>query len=184
MMGTDGRTYVFSGEYFWSLSPRLEIDEGPIKIISKWKELQTPINSVYTNRNRRTVFFKGSLYWKYYGFILEEGPRDITHFGLPPSLSDPDAAFVWGGNDKTYFFKGNNYWRYNEFKKTPDDNYPRSISVWGLPHQMDSAITWKGNDRTYFFRNSKYWRLDDGKLKIDSGYPRSIGPAWMRCIEI
>ena len=61
LMGTDGRTYVFSGEYFWSLSPDLEIYQGPMKIKSKWRELQTPINSVYTNSNRRTVFFKGSL---------------------------------------------------------------------------------------------------------------------------
>ena len=77
------------------------------------------------------IVFNFDRYWKYYGFILEEGPREITRFGLPSSLTDPDAAFVWGGNGKTYFFKGNNYWRYNEFKKIPDDNYPRPISVWG-----------------------------------------------------
>lgn len=77
------------------------------------------------------IVFNFDRYWKYYGFILEEGPREITRFGLPSSLTDPDAAFVWGGNGKTYFFKGNNYWRYNEFKKIADDNYPRPISVWG-----------------------------------------------------
>jgi len=40
-------------------------------------------------------------YWKYYGYVLEEGPRDISQLGLPPELEKPDAAFVWGGNDKT-----------------------------------------------------------------------------------
>lgn len=70
-------------------------------------------------------------YWKYYGYVLEEGPRDISQLGLPPDLEKPDAAFVWGGNDKTYYFKGKNYWRYNEYNKKVDPNYPRSIEVWG-----------------------------------------------------
>ena len=76
-------------------------------------------------------------YWKYYGDILEEGPGDIRQIGLPSSLSDPDAAFVWGGNKKTYFFKGNNYWRYNEFNKAVDKNYPKSIIAWGKRKSQD-----------------------------------------------
>ena len=61
LMGMDGRTYVFSGDYFWVLSGRLTVEGGPIKITSKWKELQTPINSAYTNpRTGRTVFIKGN----------------------------------------------------------------------------------------------------------------------------
>ena len=60
LMGTDGRTYVFSGDYFWVLSVGLEVESGPIKITSRWKELKTPINSAYTNRDGRVVFFKGS----------------------------------------------------------------------------------------------------------------------------
>ena len=69
--------------------------------------------------------------WRYYGDVLEEGPTDIRQIGLPSTLSDLDAAFVWGGNRKTYFFKGNNYWRYNEYKKAVDGNYPKSIIAWG-----------------------------------------------------
>ena len=83
------------------------------------------------------IVFNFDRYWKYYGFILEEGPREITRFGLPSSLTDPDAAFVWGGNGKTYFFKGNNYWRYNEFNKAVDKNYPKSIIAWGKRKSQD-----------------------------------------------
>lgn len=181
MMGADGKTYVFSGDYFWVLSASLSVEDGPLKVTSKWKELETPINSAYTNRDGRMVFFKGGIYWKYYGDILEEGPGDIRQIGLPSSLSDPDAAFVWGGNKKTYFFKGNNYWRYNEFNKAVDKNYPKSIIAWGLPHNMDSVMTWNGNERTYFFKDDEYWRLDDGWLELERGYPRSITPVWMKC---
>lgn len=181
MMSTDGRTYVFSGDYFWVLSASLNVEGGPIKITNKWKELETPIDSAYTNPDGRIVFFKGSIYWRYYGSILEEGPGDISQIGLPSSLRDLDAAFIWGGNKKTYFFKGNIYWRYNEFNKAVDKNYPKSIIAWGLPHNMDSVITWNGNERTYFFKDDKYWRLDDGWLELERGYPRRITPVWMKC---
>ena len=67
----------------------------------------------------------------YAGSRLEEGPRDISKYGLPSDLQNPDAAFVWAGNKKTYFFKGINYWRYNEKNAAVDAGYPRPISVWG-----------------------------------------------------
>ena len=60
LMGIDGRTYAFSGDYFWVLSVRLTLESGPIKITSTWKELKTPIDSAYTNRDGRIVFFKGN----------------------------------------------------------------------------------------------------------------------------
>lgn len=59
-MGYDGKTYVFSGDYFWVLSERLKVESGPTKITLKWKEVRTPINSAYTNWDGRTVFFTGS----------------------------------------------------------------------------------------------------------------------------
>ena len=59
LMGYDGKTYVFSGDYFWVLGVRLGVESGPTKITSKWKELKTPIDSAYAN-GRRTIFFKGS----------------------------------------------------------------------------------------------------------------------------
>lgn len=60
LMGADGRTYVFSGDYFWVLSISLIIQSGPTKITSRWRELQTPIDSAYTNHDGRIVFFKGN----------------------------------------------------------------------------------------------------------------------------
>ncbi|XP_073249979.1 uncharacterized protein [Porites lutea] len=180
LMGYDGKTYVFSGDYFWVLGVRLGVESGPTKITSKWKALKTPIDSAYAN-GRRTIFFKGSEYWKYYDNRLEEGPRDIKQYGLPSALQNMDAAFIWEGNKKTYFFKGGNYWRYNENSNSIDANYPRSISVWGLPHSMDTVISWSGNKRTYFFKNENYWKLDDGTLKFVEGYPRDITKVWMKC---
>lgn len=59
VMGNDGKTYVFSGDYFWVLGVRLGVESGPTKITSKWKALKTPIDSAYAN-GRRTIFFKGS----------------------------------------------------------------------------------------------------------------------------
>lgn len=181
----DGRTYVFSGDYFWVLSVYLTVEGGPIKITSKWMELKTPIDCAYLNPDGRIVFVKGIEYWKYYGYVLEEGPRDISQLGLPPDLEKPDAAFVWGGNDKTYYFKGKNYWRYNEYNKKVDPNYPRSIEVWGLPLDMkiNSAMTWKGNQRTYFFQDTYYWKLCNDRvgLGLCEGYPRIISKPWMKC---
>ena len=60
VMGYDGKTYVFSGDYFWVLGERLGVKSGPTKIASKWKALKTPIDSAYTNWDGRTVFFKES----------------------------------------------------------------------------------------------------------------------------
>ena len=60
LMGMDGRTYVFSRDHFWVLSVKLTLESGPIKISSKWKELKTPIDSAYTNRDGRIVFFRGN----------------------------------------------------------------------------------------------------------------------------
>ena len=60
VMGYDGKTYVFRGDYFWVLGERLGVKSGPTKIASKWKALKTPIDSAYTNWDGRTVFFKES----------------------------------------------------------------------------------------------------------------------------
>ena len=70
-------------------------------------------------------------YWKYYDNRIEEGPRDISKYGLPSSLQNMNAAFIWEINKKTYFFKGDNYWRYDESSYTVDSNYPRNIAIWG-----------------------------------------------------
>jgi len=59
-MGMDGRTYVFSGDYFWVLSVYLTVEGGPIKITSKWMELKTPIDCAYLKPDGRTVFVKGN----------------------------------------------------------------------------------------------------------------------------
>ncbi|KAM7448845.1 hypothetical protein ABFA07_003124 [Porites harrisoni] len=185
VMGYDGKTYVFSGDYFWVLSERLKVESGPTKITLKWKEVRTPINSAYTNWDGRTVFFTGSEYWMYFDYRLEEGPRYLTQYGgrdgLPSALENMDAAFIWEKNYKAYFFKGWEYWRYDEISKRVDPGYPKNISIWGLPHPMDSVMSWSGNKRTYFFKDENYWRLNDRLLKFDKGYPRDITQIWMSC---
>lgn len=184
VMGFDRKTYVFSGNYFWVLGVRLGVESGPTLISSKWKELNTPIDSAYTNWNGRIVFFKGNRYWKYSDFRLESGPTTISDLGLPADLNKLDAAFIWEGNHKTYFFNGKNYWRYNEYRGTVDPGYPRGISVWGLPFSINSAMSWIGNRKTYFFKNEQYWRLLDDSLKLENGYPRLITPIWMKCTTV
>lgn len=49
MMGVDGKMYVFSGDYFWVLLVFFSVEDGLLKVISKWKEFEIFINSVYIN---------------------------------------------------------------------------------------------------------------------------------------
>ena len=69
----------------------------------------------------------------YFDDRLEEGPMHINQYGLPSSLGNMDAAFIWEKNYKTYFFKGENYWRFNELgdRNSMDSGYPKHISIWG-----------------------------------------------------
>ena len=85
VMGYDGKTYVFSGDYFWVLGVRLGVESGPTKITSKWKALKTPIDSAYTNWDGRTVFFKGSKLVKgiYIVFLCcQNGSRGTINYFL------------------------------------------------------------------------------------------------------
>ena len=47
------------GDKFWMVSKRLRRD-GPWLIKQVWKEIDTPVDAAYLNRQNHVVFFKGS----------------------------------------------------------------------------------------------------------------------------
>ena len=71
------------------------------------------MDAVFTWRNGRTYFFKGSQYWRYNEeeHKLDKGyPRPIQA-GWPDLPNDIDAAVTWPRNDKSYVFKDDYYLR-------------------------------------------------------------------------
>jgi len=51
-------------------------------------------------------FITGKSYWKFDGTPEgNSGPHSLSDFGLPSSVGNLDAAFIWGKNKMLYFFK-------------------------------------------------------------------------------
>ena len=130
-------------------------------------------------------------FWNFYRFWEYDSRRilkfsgTITRYGLPLSLANMNAVFIWEKNQVTYFFKGTQYWRYNErIRRTvrgPSRNpYPRKIrSAWKFPDHIDTAVTWL-NGRSYVFLGSQYLKLRKRSLVLDGGL-RNTARRWMKC---
>lgn len=104
-------------------------------------------------------FFKGSLYWRFYGNQIEQGfPRNISHDfrGVPDNL---DAAMNWGGKSMVRFFKEDKYWSIDlklTFNKTIQW-FSKPITDWkGISKNIDAAIEYP-NGCTRFFVNNIFY---------------------------
>ncbi|XP_031341038.1 matrix metalloproteinase-2-like, partial [Photinus pyralis] len=110
-----GEVFIFKDRYFWRISDKGLAPGYPVETNRMWKDLPknlTHIDAVYERPDNKMVFFVGRNYYVYSGNTMERDyPKPLTRLGLPASLSNLDAAMVWGHNGKTYFFSGNMYWR-------------------------------------------------------------------------
>lgn len=87
----------------------------PSEIRQHWRDLpvDTPIDTVYENKQMQIVFFVGQKVYVFNTDRLEPGyPRPLSDLGLPRTLKKLDAVLVWSHNNRTYFFSGSNFWRF------------------------------------------------------------------------
>lgn len=178
------KSYFFVGNWFWVVNRRLSRGD-PYAVKSFWKKVKTPVDAAYRNKRGNIVFFKGTEFWEYDSRRILKSSGTITRYGLPLSLANMNAVFIWEKNQVTYFFKGTQYWRYNErIRRTvrgPSRNpYPRKIrSAWKFPDHIDTAVTWL-NGRSYVFLGSQYLKLRKRSLVLDGGL-RNTARRWMKC---
>ncbi|XP_033126719.1 72 kDa type IV collagenase-like [Anneissia japonica] len=177
--GPDGKTYMFMGRYYYEIDD-VGIKVGPKKISKLFPGVPSNFNAVVTSPwSKRTYFFKGDRYWRFYNFQLESGyPKKTTDTGIPKG---PNAAFVWGGNGQMYIVKGNKYYNFNEQEQKVIGAPKKFKAYWkGVPTPIDGAFQWR-NGKTYFFKGRKYWRFNDSARKVDKDYPKKTKTAWFGC---
>lgn len=184
---SDGSTYAFQGNMVSKLTPSGNyIAPGfPKKIGSVFEGLPSDLDAaLYLEDNdKKTYFFKGCLYYRFSGVILDGGyPKAIPNHwsGLP---CDVDAAIVWSKNGRIYFFKGNQYYRYNINTNRVDSGYPYPVGqhYWeGVKTPLNAAFQWN-NSKTYFFCGEEFFRYDDEEDKVESGYPLVTTQEWLGC---
>ncbi|XP_076845779.1 matrix metalloproteinase-19-like isoform X2 [Brachyhypopomus gauderio] len=167
MLGPLHKTYMFSGEYVWTISDgKLNT---PIRINVMWKELPSHLSAaVHSPRTSKSYFLKGEKIWRYSGFKLDHG--------YPKLLAIPANI------DSAFFSKGSEYWQWDELGSANVlKYYPKPLShlIAGLPSNPDAAFT-SNNGHTYVFKRDQYWRVNPRHV-IDKGYPRSMKVHWMQC---
>ncbi|XP_028968266.1 matrix metalloproteinase-2 [Galendromus occidentalis] len=185
-----GETFIFKGKYFFRLDNELQIMGSHAFEISRLfggfptvsnNGAEVRVDAVYESRRGEINFFIGREIYVYNGQNLMPGyPKPLSSIGIPDSVMQIDAAFIWGYNQKIYLFHNDQYWRYNEQERMVEADYPRHIQMWGgVPPRIDAAFTWT-DQSTYFFKSRSFWRFHNRRLTVfnDSG---SIAQFWFGC---
>ncbi|KAM3872560.1 matrix metalloproteinase-19-like [Diretmus argenteus] len=176
MLGPLHKTYVFSGQYVWTVSNSGY--NSPILISALWKDLPGNLNAaVHSQRTGKSYFLKGNKVWRYTDFRLDHSfPKRLTN--IPPDI---DSALYLNDNKKLIFIKGTGYWQWDEIEQTDFSSYPKPIGqlFHGVPSNPDAALTWT-NGHVYIFKGTKYWRVNKHH-QVEKAYPLDTGARWMQC---
>ncbi|XP_063921209.1 72 kDa type IV collagenase-like [Zophobas morio] len=179
--------FIFKERYVWRLKDLGKVDPGyPLLITQMFPDLPTSIDQIdaaYERPDGMIVLFTGDMFWVYDGkSFVENSPKPLSYYGLPPNIDKIDAVQNWARNGKTYLYKQNIFWRYNETAQTMDEGYPMDMQRWkGVPHNLDAATTWKGI--TYFFKDELYWKFDNQWITITDQSPLPSPQLWLGCPE-
>ncbi|XP_029012644.1 matrix metalloproteinase-19-like [Betta splendens] len=175
MLGPLRKTYMFSGQYVWTVSS--SGSSSPVLISALWREMSGSLSAaVHSQRTGKSYFLKGDKVWRYTGFRLDHGfPKRLSN--IPANI---DSALYFSKTKKLIFFKGSGYWQWDEIGPTDFSSYPKPTQQLfrGAPSDTDAALTWT-NGHIYMFKGSKYWRLTHEA--VERGYPQDVASRWMQC---
>ncbi|KAM9856269.1 matrix metalloproteinase-19-like [Aulostomus maculatus] len=176
MLGPSRKTYVFSGQYVWTVSSSGY--NSPVLISTLWKELPGSLNAaVHSQRTGKSYFLRGEKVWRYTGFKLDHGfPKHLAN--IPANI---DSALYFSENKKLIFFKGSEYWQWDEIRPTDFGSYPKPIGdlFRGAPSHTDAAVTWT-NGHIYMFKGTQFWRVNQQQQAVEQT-SQNVATRWMQC---
>uniref|UniRef100_H2MJV7 Peptidase metallopeptidase domain-containing protein n=1 Tax=Oryzias latipes TaxID=8090 RepID=H2MJV7_ORYLA len=172
MLGPSRRTYVFSGQYVWTVSSSSY--SSPTVISALWRELPGSLDAV-VHSQRTGYFFYSTVYTD---FKLDSGfPRLLTN--IPGNI---DSAFYFAKDKKLVFFKGSGYWQWDEIGSTNLNSFPKPIGhlFQGVPSNIDAAVAWT-DGYLYLFKGRQHWRVNLQRQTVDEDSPQDTASHWMQC---
>ncbi|XP_055343171.1 50 kDa hatching enzyme-like [Paramacrobiotus metropolitanus] len=178
----EGVGYMFSGDYYWTISAMGEVLLPGRRIAADWGGLPGKLDAALTPSwaGGRTYFFKGSWYWRVQDRKIDSGYPKLIRASWGGVPDDLDAAFQWGKNSRTYFVKGNQIWSFDR-TKLPPVRGPKPLPVdRGFPQHIDAAFR-SSNGRTYLFSKDKYYAMSTWSFLVSRYYPQPTAPRWFGC---